>query len=134
MLKKRPLSPGTKSNGKNAIMLVVTANTTGMVISLTPATAASIRDIPSEILWKISSPTTTASSTTMPSVTIKPKREIMFTLAFIKGSRMSEPRIETGMPMAVQKATRNSRSNPSAKSTSIKPIVPLNLNRSMRSW
>ena len=48
--KKRPLSPGTKKSGRKAMMLVLTANTTGTVISLTPATAASMRDIPCDIL------------------------------------------------------------------------------------
>ena len=131
--KNWPVSPGTKSRGMKAMMLVETAKKTGMTMSFAPLMAAEMRDSPLEMRWKISSPTTTASSTTMPRVMMNPKREIMLIVEPPMGSRAMEPRMEMGMPMAVQKATRRSRKRPRASRTRTSPIAPFCMRRVMRS-
>ena len=131
--KKRPFSPGTKSRGRKAMMLVATAKRTGHGHFLDPVDGGIHAGLPLEILWKMSSPTTTASSTTMPSVMMNPKSEIMLMVPPMSGRRTSEPMMETGMPMAVQNATRSSRRRPSAMSTNTSPAAPLTRRSSRRS-
>ena len=78
------------------------------------------------------SPTTIASSTTIPSTTMKAKSEIMFTDAPKKGIRKSAPRNEVGIPQATQNATRTSRKRLRQSTTRISPICALRHSRSMR--
>ena len=73
-----------------------------------------------------------ASSTTIPSVMISPKSEIMLLVspaAYI--SAMAAP-MATGMPAATQKAVRALRKRNSSAITSASPIRPLSTRMSRR--
>ena len=70
-----PRTPVTKSSGAKAAMVVNTPTATGAAIPRTPANAAPAPFKPASCSVKIFSPATMASSTTMPSTTMRAKRE-----------------------------------------------------------
>ena len=120
-MKNLPVCPGTMNSGKKATMLVSTAKQTGAETSLAPSMAARRKGTPR---WRCSytfSPTTTASSTTMPNVTMKANSEIMLMDAPVNGMNRKEPRMEMGMPSVTQKASFGSRNRPSSSRTSTSP-------------
>ena len=68
------------------------------------------------------SPTTIASSTTMPSTMINANSVIMLTDTPSVGISISAPMNEIGMPIVTQKATRSSRNRPRQIMTSARPM------------
>ena len=104
-----PMFPSTKARGRKAATEVRMVKTTGLPTSRVPSTAACTRPFPSSRWEKMFSPTTTASSTTMPRARMKAKRESML-IDTSKGSMSRKlPRKEMGMPIITQKARRMSR-------------------------
>ena len=131
--KNFPLTPGTKSIGAKNTQVVTIAKQTGTKTSCAPSMAAWSRGMPWVRFWWIDSPTTMASSTTMPSVTMNAKRLIMLIDTSAVGRKSIEPAKLIGMPKVTQKASRGARKSPSTKSTSTRPIRALRSSRSMRS-
>ena len=73
MMLKLARDPGTKNRGPKAAMVVRTAKVTGTAISWAPSMAAVVGSLPCSIFSQAFSPTTMASSTTMPRVTMSAK-------------------------------------------------------------
>ncbi len=78
------------------------------------------------------SPTTMASSTTMPRVMIRPKRLIMLSVSPAAYISAMAANIAAGMPAATQKAMRAFRNRNSRHNTSPSPISPLSIRMSSR--
>ena len=120
-LKIRPIVPGTKNNGANAATVVRIAKVTGIAISFAAATAAWGADSPFSRKANVRSPTTIASSTTMPSVTMNANVVTML-IEISAGPRISSaPRNEIGMPSATQNASRKSMNTARITTTSTRP-------------
>ena len=79
------------------------------------------------------SPTTMASSTTMPSTTMKAKREIRLIVTSKVGISRMAPRKETGIPRATQPASLRRRKRARTRNTSTNPVRPLRSSRESRS-
>jgi hypothetical protein len=75
--KNLPSVPLMSRSGRNAAAVVLTAAITGQVTSLVPTTAASGGLRPSSMCRQEFSQMMIASSTTMPSTRIRPKRDSM---------------------------------------------------------
>ncbi len=90
-------------------MVVRMLKVTGRAISRTPRMAAARGVMPRCRYSKTFSPTTMASSTTMPSTTRKANIEIMLMLTPTSGNSARPPTNETTMPIITQKARRYSR-------------------------
>ena len=80
------------------------------------------------------SPTTMASSTTIPSTRTNANSEIMLTETPKAGISAMAPRNESGIPRLTQKASRSSRKSASATNTSTNPVAPLRSMRVRRSF
>ena len=119
-----PCSPGMSSSGVKAATLVSTLNTTGVATSRAPSTAARAYGLPSSRWAKTFSPTTMASSTTMPRARMKAKRVIMLMVTPSDGTTSMAPRNEIGMPIMTQKASRALSRVPRTRSTSTRPTAP----------
>ncbi len=130
--KNFPEMPGTKSSGAKKTQVVMMEKQTGIATDLAPTTAAFSLETPSDRSWWIDSPTTIASSTTMPSVTMNAKSEIMLMETSTAGRKSSEPMKLIGIPSITQKAKRASRNKPSTRRTRIRPKAALRRRRSTR--
>src|SRR5690606_15630479 len=97
-----PSGPGKNSSGRNATMVVITENNTGWYTSITPTKAASVPVSPSSCRAWMDSPTTTASSTTMPSTRIKANKEIKLIEVAVSGSTNKVPTETTRTPTLTQ--------------------------------
>ena len=124
-----PNVPVTKSSGAKAAIVVSTPMVTGLNTPRTPRRVAAV-------LWPkcscsviMFSPTTTASSTTMPRTMISPKREIMLMFTPNGAKNKNAPRKEMGTPMATQVARRKSNIITRNKNTKAKPSRPLRISR-----
>ena len=71
-----PVAPSIISNGEKAATVVATAKNTGIIISCVPSMTARSLGFPCSYWEKMFSPTTMASSTTIPSTTMKANREM----------------------------------------------------------
>jgi hypothetical protein len=78
------------------------------------------------------SPTTIASSTTIPSVMISAKSEIMFSVSPPRYMKATAASIDTGIPAATQSAVRALRNRNSSTSTRPSPTSPLSRRMSSR--
>ena len=127
-----PMLPSTKARGRKAATEVRMVKTTGLATSRVPSTAAGTRPFPRSRWEKMFSPTTTASSTTMPRARMKAKRESML-IDTSKGSISRKlPRKEMGIPSITQKARRRSRNRLRQTKTSTRPTWALRSSRSSR--
>ena len=120
-----PISPVARRRGVNAAILVSTVATTGQATSLVPITAALNGSTPLDIyLWTFST-TIMASSTTMPSIIIRPNIERTFSVVPVIFINMAAPRKETGIPRAAMKAALRSRKRARRINTRTNPRPPL---------
>ena len=78
------------------------------------------------------SPTTIASSTTMPSTSKNANSEIRLMLTSRAGITIAAPRNATGIPIATHSASRNCKNNASSTSTINPPCIALVTSKSMR--
>ncbi len=127
-----PITPGTKNIGLKAAMVVRMAKVTGTAISLAPRIDASSLPMPRCMWPKAFSPTTMASSTTMPSVMIRAKSVIMLIDRSSPGISRKAPMKEMGMPRDTQNDSRGSRNRARMMMTSTPPSLALRTSRSMR--
>ena len=112
---------------KKAITVVIVAENTGSAMRRAAFSAASKGPCPRRARWSACSPTTMASSTTMPSVMISAKSEIMLIVSpAIYISAMADS-IAVGIPAATQKAVRVFRNRNSSITTSAKPVSALSI-------
>ena len=79
------------------------------------------------------SPTTIASSTTIPSTRMKANSDITLIVTSTYGSRASAPMNETAMPTDTQRASRSFRNRASTRNTSRRPSRPLSSSTRSRS-
>jgi hypothetical protein len=130
---RSPNRPPTATRPKNAITVVIVAENTGLNIARAARSAASTPRSPNRRVRKSAcSPTTMASSTTIPSVMINAKIEIMFSVrpaAYITAIAAS---IDTGMPIATQSAVRAFRNRNKSARTSARPCAPFSSNNRKR--
>src|SRR6056297_3507288 len=109
------------------------AEKTGRNIRRTARSAAVFGSSPSRRARKSAcSPTTIASSTTMPSVMIRAKSEIMLRVMPAAYISASAAVIATGMPAATQNAVRLLRNRNRRATTRLRPIRPLSRSMSRR--
>ena len=104
-----PISPGINSSGTKATQVVRIVKVTGRAISRVASMALVSRSPPD---WRYSwmfSPTTIASSTTIPMATRNPNIEIMLILTPTSGRNINPPINEIAIPIITQKASRISR-------------------------
>ena len=78
------------------------------------------------------SPIRMASSTTIPSTTMKANSEIMLIDTSSDGISQNVPRNEIGMPRLTQKAKRKRRNNASTMNTRQNPVTPFRIIKSRR--
>ena len=110
------------------MFVVMVAENTGLNIRRAAFSAATAPVSPSRRARKSAcSPTTIASSTTMPNVMISAKSEIM--LIVMPDIYISEiaASIETGMPIATQTAVRAFKNKNRSSSTRAKPCAPFSI-------
>ena len=114
-------------------MVVRTPKEAGNSTCRTPRTAASPAPpgCPAMCRWTFS-PTTMASSTTIPRVTMNPNMLSMFTVTPSPGIMRKAPKNATGSPAAVHTATRVDRVKKSTRKISASPCSPLRTRTSMR--
>jgi hypothetical protein len=117
----RPMGPGRKASGANAATVVSTPNVTGTTMVWAPRIAPnSFLPIFDCWVW-VFSPTTMASSTTIPSTTMKPSRETKLTDIPRWGITATAPRKEMGMPRLTHMARRSRRNSARMRTTRRKP-------------
>ena len=127
-----PNVPVTKSRGAKAAMVVSTPMVTGPKTPRTPLSVEAAPGPPFSCSVMMFSPTTTASSTTIPSTMIRANSEIMLMLT-PKGAKKSKaPRKEIGTPMATHVARRKSSMMTKNRNTMAKPSTPLRTRRLKR--
>ena len=128
-----PQTPGSPSSGENAAMVVSTPNDAGKRTCRTPRIAASAAPVRPVAMCRCTfSPTTMASSTTMPRVTMKPNMLIMFKVTPSPGISRKAPKNATGSPAAVQTATRVESVKKRTRKMSARPCRPFRTSTSMR--
>ena len=127
-----PVTPDTNSIGVNAAIVVSTPKITGTMTSYVPRIAALV-PLPVRVcvLWMFS-PTTIASSTTMPSTRMNANSDIMLIETSNTGISAIEPRKDTGMPSVTHSASRRRRNSASTTNTIAKPVIALLASRSIR--
>ena len=130
---RSPKRPSTKVSAKNAMTVVNVAENTGSAIRFAAFSAASTGPSRS-FLSRASacSPTTIASSTTMPSVMISANSEIILIVSPHANISAIAANIETGIPAATQSAVRALRNKNSSATTRPSPIKPLSSRMSRR--
>ena len=111
-------------NGRNPSIVVITPTVIGPTTALAPEIAASSERLPRSRSAAMLSPTTTASSTTMPTIRKNPKIVPMLRVRSAGAKKSSEPMKESGIPTVTQVAMRRSNSNTRLRNTSIAPITP----------
>ena len=116
-----PISPSTESIGENVTIVVKTAKNTGVATCNAPFTAASTGSIPRSLKSAIFSPTTIASSTTIPKTKIKVNNDNML-IDMSNGPNNQKPPIkEIGIPKETQKANFGFKNNAKTMITNISP-------------
>ena len=128
-----PMTPVSRNSGANAATVVRLAAITGTSMWLEPFSAASSGVIPDSSRVAVSSPTTMASSTMMPSIMISANRLIMLMVWPVRNMIASVADMEIGMPSATQVAMRALRKVNSTSSTTSSPCQPLRTSRLIRS-
>jgi len=125
-------APCTLNIGRNAAMVVITAAKTGVRTDLLPRSAAASGDRVLPRSCMMFSPTTIASSTTMPRTSKNTNSEIMFKETPVNGRTAMAPRNATGMPTATQMASLNCKNRASISRTMTPPIMAFCSSRLMR--
>ena len=116
-----PISPSTDSIGAKVTIVVKTAKNTGVATCIAPFTAASSGSIPLSLNNAIFSPTTIASSTTIPKTRIKVKSDNML-MERLNGANNQKPPIkEIGIPRETQNANFGLRKSAKTKITKKRP-------------
>jgi hypothetical protein len=127
-----PIVPPMKRRGEKAATVVKTAKMTGMPTRCVPRMEASKGSpVPSCSAYTFS-PTTMASSTTMPMERMKPKRDRRLIDTSRYCMRMNVPVNDKKMPTEVQKASRGARKRVSVRTTRNSPKMPFSINRLSR--
>lgn len=130
---RSPKRPPTAISPKKAMTVVKVAANTGIAMRLAAPSAASTGDSPkTRARWSACSPTTIASSTTIPNVMINPNRLIMLMVKPPIHMNAIAASKATGIPAATQKAVRALRNKNSKATTRPKPVSALSTNRSRR--
>ena len=125
---KSPNRPPIATRPKNAMTVVTVALNTGDAIRRAAFSAATIGASPSRRALKSAcSPTTIASSTTIPSVMISAKRLIMLIVKPAAYMMAIAESMATGMPAATQNAVRAFRNKNSSNTTRPKPVRPFSI-------
>ncbi len=116
-----PIMPEINIMGVNATTVVVIAITTGPPTSFRPSITAIEGGFP--LLWCLNmfSPTIMASSTSIPRVMIKAKRDIMLIVSFKESSTIKAAIKEMGIPTATQNARRKFKNKARMIKTSVIP-------------
>ena len=122
-----PKKPGMNKIGTKATAVVITAKVTGIATACAPAIEDSTLG-PSFWKWENTlSPTTMASSTTIPRTIMNPKSEIRLMDTSAKGSIMKAPRKEMGIPRVTHTANEGRRNRVRAVRTNTRPITPFSI-------
>ena len=124
------------SNGMSAISVVAAPTTSGPTTARAPAIAAPSAVPPRLLSVAMLSPTTTASSTTMPTIRKNANRVPIFSVRSAGAKKISDPTKVSGMPNVVQKATRRSNTATRQMNTRTAPITAfprISVNRSIMS-
>ena len=128
-----PNVPVSSSSGAKAAMVVSTPMNTGEKTPRTPAIEASGPTCsPASRSVMMFSPTTTASSTTIPMTMINANSDTMLMFTPRYGSSRKAPMNEIGTPIATQNASRRSSISTRNRNTSANPRVPLRSSRLRR--
>src|SRR5690606_29545524 len=128
-----PSGPRKNSSGINATMVVITENNTGWYTSITPAKAAFAPVFPCSCPSCLDSRPITASSSTMPSTTIKANKEIKLIEVAVSGSTNKVPTKDTRIPTLTQNDSCAFRNNSSTINSRIRPLKALSSSSCKRS-
>ena len=128
-----PIIPEIIITGRKAAIVVKLAETTGTIMYFAPSTAASAGPRPEDRFTNACSPTTIASSTTIPIIIIMANKLTMFIVWPVTNMAAKDPKIAVGIPTAIQKATREFKKTNSIPSTNAKPPRPFLSSKFMRS-
>ena len=115
--------PPTNIQGAKKIIVVSTANTTGIITIFAPLIAASTPVSPSSTLECIASPTMIASSTITPITNKKAKLEIMLKETPSTGRKASPPAKATAIPIETHRAITGRKNNISTTTTNNRPVI-----------
>ena len=128
-----PQASPSGNRAKKVTTVVTAPMATGPPTARTPAIDAAAPCRPFSRCLAMLSPTTTASSTTMP-VTMKNANSVStLTLRPTASKNTSAPRNEIGMPMAIHSARRMSKTTSRVMKTSTAPMMALPVTVAMRS-
>ena len=119
-----PLTPCTPNIGMKAIIVVNTPKAATLITSQVPRGAARWAGSPASIRSFTRSPTTIASSVTIPSTRMKANSEIMLIEMSPCGSAIRAPAKAIGIPSATWKASAGRRNSARAMYTRMKPWKP----------
>mmetsp|Transcript_13731 Transcript_13731/g.22030 ORF Transcript_13731/g.22030 Transcript_13731/m.22030 type:complete len:250 (+) Transcript_13731:2666-3415(+) len=130
---KSPKRPPMAVRPKKAITVVMVEENTGNDMRFAAFSAATKGgSLRRRARASACSPTTIASSTTMPSVMMRPKREIILIVnpaAYISATAAN---IAVGIPAATQKAVRALRNRNNSTTTNASPMSPLSISKLRR--
>ena len=126
-----PKAPSTNIIGEKVTIVVKTANITGFATWYAPSNAASGPLSPLFLNICMFSPTTIASSTTIPSTRMKVNSEIILMETSKIGRSQNPPINEIGMPNETQPASFGLRNKASTTSTNDKPRAAFSTNKSI---
>ena len=116
-----PISPSTASIGEKVTIVVKTAKNTGVATCIAPLTAASTEFIPRSLNSAIFSPTTIASSTTIPKTRINVNNDNILMDRSKGPNNQKPPMNEIGIPRETQKASLGFKNNAKTMITSMSP-------------
>ncbi len=125
--------PVISAKPENAMIVVIVAEKTGGAILMAAFSAATMGFSPKlRALKSACSPTTMASSTTIPRVMIKANKEIIL---IVNPARYIIPIVAinaAGIPIVTQRAVRALRNRNNNPITKLRPIKPLSTSRLIR--
>ena len=127
-----PMMSEMTSSGMKAAIVVKDELNTGAAMRLAPFTAASRGSSPRRARHAACSPTTIASSTTMPSAMIRPNRLTILIDWPLSSMIRTVANSEVGIPIATQKAVGVLRKMNRISSTRTRPPPPFTSSRLMR--
>ena len=128
-----PKRPPITTSDQKAITVVSVAENTGANMRRAAFSAATAGGSPrTRARWSACSPTTMASSTTMPSVMMSAKSEIMLIVSPAAHISAMAASSATGMPAATQNAVRALRKRNRSPTTSRSPVAALSSRMPMR--
>nr|AIF10433.1 hypothetical protein [uncultured marine thaumarchaeote KM3_45_G08] len=128
-----PITPEIIITGRKAATVVKLAETTGTIMYFAPATAASEGPRPEDRFTNACSPTTIASSTTIPIIIIIANKLTILIVWPVTNMAAKDPKIAVGIPTAIQKATREFKKTNNIPNTNAKPPRPFLRSKFIRS-